>query len=151
MVQLDALLLDSFLATAFAFSLGSFYFFLNYFLYPFFLQSIPSTEAARLTLAPTYAELSEVGSCKSYSFGLYPNSLFSGFHPFSEKFAINYPNVTGIFLLENFLHHVYSERMDYFFFCVDQFFLFFESALEEFDIYCRVNQSLLRFRYRFFY
>lgn len=146
------MVLDSFLGTAFGFGLVGFYLFVSYFLYPFFLQSINPVEVTKLSSASLYTVLSEVGPHKPYhSFGLYPNLVFCDFHPFSEKFATSYSNVSTIFLLENFLCYVSSHRMDYFLFCIDEFFLFFESALEEFDIYCRVNQSLLRFRYRFFY
>lgn len=85
------------------------------------------------------------------SFPFYhPEYSFSESHPFSERFADSYPMLVNLFLVDRLFQFVYFQRMDYFFFCVDQFFLLFESGLEEFDIYCRVNQSLLRFKHRFF-
>lgn len=152
LVQLDPIILDAYLAVAFGFGLVGFYCFTAYFLYPFFLQTTSgelksSIFAKTISLAPEAVPFS-----LNLNFPFFHSDLdFSVAHPFSDQFAIFYSTFANLFVVDKFFQFVYSQRLEHFFFCVEEFFLLFESGLEEFDIYCRVNQSLLRFKHRFFY
>jgi hypothetical protein len=154
MVQLDPTLLDSFLTTSVGFGLISFYLFSNHYFYPFFLQTIFSDGSFKTPIPVVQTTLGD--SLQYDEFMnldlLYPEKLFfSSNYPFSQHFKDLYSNIISGLLLEKLFSIVTNERTEYFSYAVDYLFLQFESALEVFDLYCRVNQSLLRWRYGFFY